>query len=83
MVECLLRTHFLRITQANKEFLQLSLEQFSEYLLNDDLNIRHEENLFDICIRWIDHASHERKRVRLLFSLSPTCQLSSHSVSLH
>ena len=69
MIDCLLRAHFLKITQVNKEFLQLSLEQLSDYLLNDDLNIRHEENLFDICIRWIDHASQERKRVRSFFFL--------------
>ena len=64
MVNRLRRAHFLEISQVNNEFLRLSLEQISEYLLNDDLNVRHEENLFDTCIRWIEHDSPERKRVR-------------------
>ncbi|CAF5163543.1 unnamed protein product, partial [Rotaria sp. Silwood1] len=33
----------------------LSFERLMEFITNDDLNIRNEENLFDACIQWIDY----------------------------
>ena len=44
-------------------FVELSIEQLIEFLANDDLNARNEENLFDACIKWIDYNIEKRKAV--------------------
>ena len=60
------RYFFVEIVKINKEFLELTLDQLNELISNDDLNIRHEEYLFDLCIQWIDHDCKQRKSVKLL-----------------
>ena len=57
------RQYFIPIANSNRSFLDLSFEQLCQFLANDDLNIRNEENLFDACIKWIDHDSETRKSV--------------------
>lgn len=60
------RKNFIKIANINKKFLELSIEQLNEFIINDDLNVCNEENLFDLCIKWIDHDIAKRKSVRFL-----------------
>ncbi|CAF1358667.1 unnamed protein product [Adineta steineri] len=53
--------HFINMTKTSKTFVELSIEQLIEFITNDDLNVRNEENLFDACIKWIDYNIEQRK----------------------
>ena len=59
----------IKVDGINKTFVELSIEQLIEFITNDDLNARHEENLFDACIKWIDYDIEKRKPVCYLFFL--------------
>ena len=63
-----LMRYFLNVTKLNQTFLELHIEQLIEFLSNDDLNARHEEDLFDASIQWIDYDTENRKAVRFPFS---------------
>lgn len=64
----LCRSRFTEVAVRSDEFLELSLEQVSDILNCDELNVKSEEAVFDAIVRWIDHKIDERKPVRAVNS---------------
>lgn len=54
--------HFAEIGMKSNEVLNLTCEQLCEILDSDDLNIKNEETVFDVVIRWINHDPQERRQ---------------------
>ncbi|XP_077993819.1 kelch-like protein 7 [Glandiceps talaboti] len=57
--------HFTEVCKC-EEFLELSLDQVTEYLSKDDLVVRCEDEVFDAAVRWIKHKKDERMPLRTL-----------------
>ncbi|XP_071758375.1 kelch-like protein 10 [Centroberyx gerrardi] len=53
--------HFEEIVDASEEFLALSLQQLTDILERDDLNVRQESMAFEAVLRWIGHSPEERE----------------------
>lgn len=52
--------HFMQVI-CNQEFLQLSLDQMTNLLSSDDLNVTSEEHIFNALMSWIQHDPINRK----------------------
>ncbi|XP_066576868.1 kelch-like protein 10 [Amia ocellicauda] len=55
------RHHFGLVAKASEEFLELSLDQLTNIIEKDDLNVNQEDVVFEAILRWIDHAPNERR----------------------
>ncbi|XP_025096132.1 kelch-like protein 10 [Pomacea canaliculata] len=53
--------NFQTVHTTSNEFLQLDIEEVSEVLESDQLNVRNEELVFDAVCRWIDFDRERRK----------------------
>ncbi|XP_071382631.1 kelch-like protein 10 [Centroberyx affinis] len=53
--------HFEEIVGASEEFLALSLQQLTDILERDDLNVKRESTAFEAVLRWIGHSPEERE----------------------
>ncbi|XP_036408779.1 kelch-like protein 10 [Megalops cyprinoides] len=53
--------NFEEIGRTSEEFLELSLNQLCDIIERDDLNIKHEDVVFDLVLHWISHSPKERK----------------------
>ena len=53
--------HFEEIALVSQEFLELSLEQLSDIIEKDQLDVRQEEVVFQAVLRWISHQPEERE----------------------
>nr|CAH7713718.1 unnamed protein product [Callosobruchus chinensis] len=53
--------HFMQVIK-NQEFLQLNVDQLGNLLMNDDLNVTSEEQIFRALMSWIQHEPVERKK---------------------
>ncbi|XP_050316282.1 kelch-like protein 5 isoform X1 [Anthonomus grandis grandis] len=53
--------HFMQVI-LNQEFLQLNVEQMSNLLNSDDLNVSCEEQIFNALMSWIQHEPTKRKK---------------------
>lgn len=53
--------HFLSVCK-NQEFFQLNMEQISNLLRNNDLNVDSEEEVFNALISWIEHDAESRQK---------------------
>lgn len=53
---------FQEVSATSQEFLNMPIEQLTEILDSDYLNVRNEEMVFDAVIRWIDHNPDARKQ---------------------
>uniref|UniRef100_A0A3Q2X2Z9 Kelch like family member 10 n=1 Tax=Haplochromis burtoni TaxID=8153 RepID=A0A3Q2X2Z9_HAPBU len=70
--------HFEEVGALSLEFLQLSVQQLSDLIEKDELNVKQESTVFEAILRWINYSPVERgcdmpallKQVRLL--LMPT-----------
>uniref|UniRef100_A0A3Q4GUJ3 Kelch like family member 10 n=1 Tax=Neolamprologus brichardi TaxID=32507 RepID=A0A3Q4GUJ3_NEOBR len=70
--------HFEEVGALSLEFLQLSVQQLSDLIEKDELNVKQESTVFEAILRWINYSPVERgcdmpallKKVRLL--LMPT-----------
>ncbi|XP_039890024.1 kelch-like protein 10 isoform X2 [Simochromis diagramma] len=70
--------HFEEVAALSLEFLQLSVQQLSDLIEKDELNVKQESTVFEAILRWINYSPVERgcdmpallKQVRLL--LMPT-----------
>ena len=52
--------NFCEIATQSNEILGLTLEQLVEILDSDDLNVKNEETVFELVIRWVKHNEVER-----------------------
>lgn len=59
------RFNFSLIAEKNQELMELSVDSLIELLSNDELNVKSDEIIFEIIIKWIDANSNERRKVRL------------------
>ncbi|XP_035460406.2 kelch-like protein 10 [Scophthalmus maximus] len=57
---CYITDHFEEVFLC-EEFLELSVQDLTEFLGRDDLNVRKESNVFEAILRWIDHIPGERE----------------------
>ncbi|XP_019957067.2 kelch-like protein 10 isoform X2 [Paralichthys olivaceus] len=53
--------HFEGVVNC-EEYLQLSLQELTEILGKDEVNVRNERTLFDVILRWITHIPKEREQ---------------------
>ncbi|XP_050419085.1 kelch-like protein 10 [Patella vulgata] len=53
--------NFTTIYLVSNEFLQLDVDEVSEILSSDDLNVKNEELVFDAVLRWIDFDPERRR----------------------
>ncbi|ESO94394.1 hypothetical protein LOTGIDRAFT_175448 [Lottia gigantea] len=53
--------NFCSLHQYSNEFLQLNVDEVSEILSCDNLNVKNEELVFDAVLRWIDYDPERRR----------------------
>ena len=56
----LINKHFLRVTKS-EDFMSLSVDEVIECVSSDDVEIRAEEEIFDVVIRWVEDSPDRRK----------------------
>ncbi|XP_067949053.1 kelch-like protein 10 [Watersipora subatra] len=54
--------NFQEVCEKSIEMLSLSLEEMTEILSHEELNVKTEEPVFEAIIRWIDHDTASRKQ---------------------
>ncbi|CAG5125052.1 unnamed protein product [Candidula unifasciata] len=54
--------NFYSVYTTSNEFLQLDIEEVTDILQSDNLNVRTEELVFDALCRWIDYSPERRRR---------------------
>lgn len=59
-LDCFLHKHFLSVSQG-EEYLALSIDDLVTILNRDELFVESEEQMFDACMRWVQH-NPERKQ---------------------
>lgn len=52
--------HFEEVGALSLEFLQLSVQQLSDLIENDELNVKQESTVFEAILRWINYSPVER-----------------------
>ena len=52
--------NFCEIATQSNEILGLTMEQLKEILDSDDLNVKNEETVFELVVRWVKHNEGER-----------------------
>ncbi|KAM9360680.1 kelch-like protein 10 [Symphorus nematophorus] len=57
----LILKHFEEVAAISEEFLQLSVQELTELIENDQLNVKKEEKVFEAIVRWIAYAPEERR----------------------
>ncbi|XP_061590791.1 kelch-like protein 10 [Cololabis saira] len=53
--------HFEEIARFSQEFVQLSVEELTDLIEKDELNVRQESAVFEAILRWISFAPEERR----------------------
>ncbi|KAK7896358.1 hypothetical protein WMY93_021683 [Mugilogobius chulae] len=54
--------HFEEVVSCSEEFCHLSIEDLSSIIEKDQLNVKDEKFVFEVVIRWIEHAPQERNK---------------------
>ncbi|XP_061402054.1 kelch-like protein 10 [Musca vetustissima] len=54
--------HFIEVASKNRDLLQMNLKDFYDVINDDELNTREEDNVWKLCIKWIDHDPENRKQ---------------------
>lgn len=54
--------NFVEVSKQSKEFLELSLKEAIELLNSDRINVKSEEQVWEACLRWIDHRPEEKRQ---------------------
>jgi kelch-like protein 10 len=49
------------VCQQSEKLLELPVEELQAILVSDELNVRHEEVVWECILRWIDHDAENRK----------------------
>lgn len=53
--------HFEEVVCASQELLELSVQQLAAIIENDHLNVRRENTVFEIVLRWMNHLPDQRQ----------------------
>lgn len=53
--------HFEEVVCASQELLELSVQQLAAIIENDHLNVRREDTVFEIVLRWMNHLPDQRR----------------------
>lgn len=53
--------YFIEVAAKNKDIYELNLNDFYDIISDDELNTREEDNVWKLCIKWIDHDPEHRK----------------------
>ncbi|KAL3971723.1 zona pellucida sperm-binding protein 1 [Sarotherodon galilaeus] len=53
--------HFEEVAALSLEFLQLSVQQLSDLIEKDELNVKQESTVFEAILRWINYSPVERE----------------------
>jgi kelch-like protein 10 len=53
--------HFVQVSQQSEELLELPVEELQAIVGSDELNVKHEEVVWECVLRWIDHDAENRK----------------------
>ncbi|XP_040890320.1 kelch-like protein 10 [Toxotes jaculatrix] len=53
--------HFEDIACVSQELLELSVQQLATIIENDHLNVKQENTVFEVVLRWIDHLPDQRR----------------------
>lgn len=54
--------YFIEVAAKNKDILEMNLKDFYDIISDDELNTREEDNVWKLCIKWIDHDPENRKQ---------------------
>lgn len=52
--------HFTEIGARNEDILSVSIEDITELIRDDALNVDREELVWEFCVRWIEHDEQNR-----------------------
>jgi len=58
-------SHIDKVSDDSQEFLEIESDLLFQFLASDELNVKSEENAFEILIKWVEHKKDERKKVLL------------------
>ncbi|KAK3513327.1 hypothetical protein QTP70_012377 [Hemibagrus guttatus] len=53
--------HFEEMAHVSEEFLDLTVQQLGEIIEHDKLNVKQENVVFEVILRWMEHALQERR----------------------
>jgi kelch-like protein 10 len=53
--------HFVKVWQQSEELLELPVEELQAIVGADELNVKNENIIWKCVLRWIDHATDNRK----------------------
>lgn len=54
-----------KVSDNSQEFLEIESDLLFQFLASDELNVKSEENAFEILIKWVEHDKQTRKKVLL------------------
>jgi hypothetical protein len=63
--QCYILSHIDNVSNTSKEFLEIESDLLFQFLASDELNVKSEENAFEILIKWVEHNKEKRKKVLL------------------
>lgn len=66
----------MEVYKKSEEYLQMSVEQITKILKNNDLNVNSEEDVFKALIRWINQSEDRKQYITTLLPLVKLTQLS-------
>lgn len=53
--------HFEEIVRVSQELLELSVQQMAAVIESDHLNVKRENTVFEVVLRWINHLPDQRR----------------------
>ncbi|KAM7351624.1 kelch-like protein 10 [Cochliomyia hominivorax] len=54
--------YFIEVAAKNNDIYELNLNDFYDIISDDELNTREEDNVWKLCIKWIEHDPDNRKQ---------------------
>ncbi|CAF0715893.1 unnamed protein product [Brachionus calyciflorus] len=60
------RKNFMKVVESSSEFLELSFEELNDLILCDELNIKSENDVFDVIVKWIEYRSARKEYLEYL-----------------
>jgi kelch-like protein 10 len=58
-------SHIDKVSNESQEFLEIESDLLFQFLASDELNVKSEENAFEILIKWVEFDKQRRKKVLL------------------
>ncbi|EJW79909.1 kelch domain-containing protein family protein, partial [Wuchereria bancrofti] len=80
--DCFLHKHFLSVSQG-EEYLALSIDDLITILDRDELFVESEEQIFDACMRWVQHNPERKQYLSRLLTCVRMPLLKPHFITDH